>query len=410
MRTSQWVWVWVLASAAPAAGQQVKADSMRSARNAVLAPKSRLPRRIIAPLPVQQQQGPINPRLLPDISAVGDLIGDLSPDSSTQEDGERFLVREVELAFQAAVDPYFRGDIFLGVSPSEGIDVEQAFITTTALPAAIEVRLGKYLMPVGKINTTHRHDLHTIEYPWIIQRFFGPEGLKGTGFYVSRIFGVFGFYQELIGTAIDVFGEPLEDVGEVLENPNNDLSDIGFSARLRNYWDLSESSNLELSGSAITGKRTQPAFLLLEPIGVNARQTVFGADLTYRWRPLEQGLYKSFILQAEFMRQLNESDPELPDPDVIFEGPTGDFSGAYVFARYQIKRRGYLGARFDWLEDPDTDGETFIAGSGYFEFFPSEFSKLMIAYERLMPETGDATNRFLLQATFALGPHKPHPF
>jgi hypothetical protein len=27
-----------------------------------------------------------------------------------------------------------------------------------------------------------------------------------------------------------------------------------------------------------------------------------------------------------------------------------------------------------------------------------------------MPAAGDAVNRILLQATFALGPHKPHPF
>ena len=36
---------------------------------------------------------------------------------------------------------------------------------------------------------------------------------------------------------------------------------------------------------------------------VNARQTVIGADFTYRWRPLQQGLYKSFILQAEVLRE-----------------------------------------------------------------------------------------------------------
>ena len=81
-------------------------------------------------------RGAINPRLLPDISVVGDLIGDFSPKGSTQEGGERLLVREVELAFQAAVDPYFRGDVFIGFSDEEGAAVEQAFITTTAPPVA----------------------------------------------------------------------------------------------------------------------------------------------------------------------------------------------------------------------------------------------------------------------------------
>src|SRR4051812_48482941 len=41
--------------------------------------------------------GPTNPRMLPDFSAVGDLLGDLSPRGSTQEDRTRLGVREVEI-------------------------------------------------------------------------------------------------------------------------------------------------------------------------------------------------------------------------------------------------------------------------------------------------------------------------
>ena len=116
------------------------------------------------PGPTGGAGGPINPRLLPDISAVGDLVGDFTPTGTTQPDSARFSVREVEIAIQAVVDPYFRGDFFLGVSDLEKISIEQAFLTTTSLPD-LEIRLGRYLMPFGKENTTHRHDLHTIEYP-----------------------------------------------------------------------------------------------------------------------------------------------------------------------------------------------------------------------------------------------------
>ena len=93
-----------------------------------------------------------------------------------------------------------------------------------------------------------------------------------------------------------------------------------------------------------------------------------------------------------------------------YAGPTRDFTGAYVFARYQISRRAFVGARYDYLQDPETDGRTLNAGSGYLELFPSEFSKLVAGYEAVSPSGGTVTNRLLLQATFALGPHKPHPF
>ncbi len=91
-------------------------------------------------------------------------------------------------------------------------------------------------------------------------------------------------------------------------------------------------------------------------------------------------------------------------------------SGAYVFARWQLTRRLYIIGRYDWVEDAFADTATLHAGSGYLEWFPSEFSKLMVGYERLKPGTAallptlSATNRFLVQASFALGPHKPHPF
>jgi hypothetical protein len=374
--------------------------------------------------PMGPQGGPTNPRLLPDISAVGDIVFDFSPDGSTQEDGARLNVREVEVVLQAVVDPYFRGDIFLGVSDAEGIAIEEAILTTTSLPHQLEVRLGRFRMPFGKVNTTHRHDLKTIEYPFVIQSFFSPEGLKGTGLQGSRVFSPFGFYQEIIVTAVDRLSERPEGLISA-EAVNEDIDALGYSARLRNYADISEAANLEFSFSAVTGKREQPldeTYALGLPNGINAanaRQSVLGADLTYRWRPLQQGLYKSFILQSEVMRQLNQRDPRIPgltgcvacvDASLGYAGPTRDYTGAYVFARYQTSRRTFVGARYDYLQDPENDGRTLNAGSVYLTLFPSEFSKLVAGYEAVSPSGGTVTNRLLFQATFALGPHKPHPF
>jgi len=368
-------------------------------------------------------QGASNPRLLPDISVVGDFVADLSPEGSTQEDGSRLGVREVELAFQAAVDPYFRGDVFIGFNDAEGVGVEQAYLTTSSLPFGLEMKMGRFLMPVGKQNMTHRHDLHTVEYPYIIKRFLGEEGLKGTGLALSKIFAPFGFYQELQMTAVDRFGERPEDL-ETDEPVNKSLGGLTFSTRLRNYWDLSQSANFELAGFAITGNREE-AFAE-EPVdGINAipvRRTVSGVDLTFRWRPLDRALYRSFILQAEFMNEHRSSVARalrIPCTDACAPAPppalvsvsARTHSGAYLFSRYQITRRAFLGARFDYLKDPEFGGDRTKAASAYLQFFPSEFSKLMASFERFVPPAGNGRlNRILLQATFALGPHKPHPF
>lgn len=431
--------------AAPCAAQQrdtlkARADSIAKAREDSIALVRELERMrgdTARPAAMGPQLLPVNPRLLPDVSAIADFNGDLTSTGSTQEDATRFGMREVELAIGAAVDPFFRADFILGLSDAEGIAIEEAYGTALALPYQLQARIGRFHMPVGKQNTTHRAELHTIEYPWVIQRFLGPEAYKGTGVWLSKLLSPLGFYQELLVTAVDRFGEP---EGLVAETPaNKELSGLAYFARLRNYFDISEAANLELSASGGTAKREQ-AFDVVCPLGcsivtddasftfgeegtpnaVLARQSLAAVDLTFRWRPLQQGLYKSFILQVEAMRQLNHGRVKLPlcvtvpDPSaactLTYAGPDRDFTGAYAFARWQLTRRLHLGGRYDWLEDPELGGETLTAGSGYLEWFPSEFSKLVAAFERASPSGGPAQNRVLLQATFAVGPHRPHPF
>jgi hypothetical protein len=384
--------------------------------------------------PVGIQSGPTNPRLLPDFSAVGDFVGDFSPQGSTQADRSRFGVREVELAVQSVVDPYFRGDVFLGISDLEGIAVEQAFLTTTSLPNQLELKVGRFLMPFGKQNLTHRHDLHTIEYPYVIQKLLSDDGFKGTGLWGSRVFSPFGFYQEVQLTAVDRLSAPTQGL-TTAEPVNKSLGGLGFSARLRNYVDISEAANIELSFSALTGKRDQPLDNTYQVLVNNAtggataqdvnatlaRQSTFGADFTYRWRPLQQGLYRSFILQSEFMHQRNEKNPALPaavcDPagsapctQPTFAGPARSYNGAYAFARYQTSQRSFLGTRYDYVQNPENAGRTLHAGSVYLEWYPSEFSKLAAGYEAAKNGQDELLNRLLIQATFSLGPHKPHPF
>lgn len=367
--------------------------------------------------------GPTNPRLMPDISAVGDFVADASPKGSTLGDrSKRMDVREIEIAIQAAVDPYFRGDVFLGINDEEKISIEQAFLTTTSLPGQLELRIGRYLMPVGKINLTHRHDLHTIEYPWVAQRFLSDDGLKGTGLWAIRVFSPFGFYQELNLAVVDRFGERDEAL-RTAEPLNKKLSGLTYAARLRNYWDLNQSTNLEISGSALTGKKERAITDVSggdpsAPVNaVGARQTLVGGDVTLRWRPLQQGLYRSFILQGEVMRQINEKHPALPTPETEYFGPARDVTGAYAFARWQLQQRTFLGSRVDYVQSAlPVGGHALEAWSGYLEFFPSEFSKLTAGVERVFQgglESGlpeEKVTRVQLQATFALGPHKPHPF
>jgi hypothetical protein len=358
-----------------------------------------------APAPVRGGGQSLNP----DISVIGDFLADLSPDESTLEEGDRFAMREVELGLQAAVDPFFRADFFLGLH-GDVIELEEGYLTTLSLPHGLQARAGRFHLPFGKVNLTHRPELHTVEYPLVVQDFFGEEGFASTGVWASKILAPLGFYQELIavvgndlgedlagGHAHDDEGAPDADGEDGNEDGEDDaggrdlLEDLGdrlFLGHLKNYVDLSEAANLELGVSAATGT-ADPADADSE------RLTFYGVDAIYRWRPPAAGRYRSLIVQMEAAWR---------------DAEEGTDFGAFAFAQVQLGRRWYLGARLDRVDglrgEPEADGSGI---SGYLTLYPSEFSLFRVGVEH-REIAGDDVDRVLVQATVTLGPHRPHPF
>jgi hypothetical protein len=333
--------------------------------------------------------------LLPDISVVADLLTDLSPDGSTIGEGDRFQLREIELAFQGSVDPYFRYDAFFGVHPEE-FEIEEGYATTLALPADLQVKAGKFHLPFGKVNLTHRPELHTIDYPLYIQSYFGEEGLSSTGIWASWIGAPLGFFQELSLAATNGVEEHAHEEGE--EEPEeetaegkdlfDDLADRLWVAHFKNSIDLTPASNLEVGASWTSSATDDPQ---------RVRTTLWGLDAIWRWKPLAMAKYRSAIVQAEAAWR---DEP----------GPVEERFGAFVFGQYQLTRRIHVGGRYDVVEPAEVEAGTVHAGQAVLRYFPTEFSQLRLAYERQAPEDEDAIDRILFQLTFALGPHRPHAF
>lgn len=347
--------------------------------------------------------------LNPDLSLIAELLADLSPEESTLEEGDRFQLREIEIGIQGAVDPYFRYDAFLGLHGDE-IEIEEAYATTLALPAGLQARLGKFLLPFGKANLTHRPELQMFDYPLVVQEYFGDEGFSSTGVWGSTIGRPLGFYQELSliaanGAEAHGHGEEEEGRVDVLvpsqeeeeEDPEDgegkdlldDLADRLWVAHLRNSIDLTEAANLELGASWGTSAG--------EEDGERVRTNLYGVDVTWRWKPLARAKYRSAILQAEAAWRHEVA------------GELGTRLGAFVFGQWQLSRRWYVGGRLDRVELPEEDADL-RGGQLMVKWFPTEFSQLRLAYERRDADQEDAIDRLIFQTTFALGPHRPHAY
>src|SRR3989442_10482992 len=96
-----------------------------------------------------------------------------------------FTAQEVELAFSAIVDPYFKGEIYLTIPNLEGIEVEEAFATTTSLPWNLQVKGGTFRSAFGRQNGQHLHVQDFTRRPLVNAAFLGGDGLRGPGAQVS---------------------------------------------------------------------------------------------------------------------------------------------------------------------------------------------------------------------------------
>src|SRR5262249_16384291 len=61
-----------------------------------------------------------------------------------------FTAQEVELAFSAIVDPYFKGEVYLTIPNLDGLEVEEAFATTTSLPWNLQIKAGSFRGAFGR--------------------------------------------------------------------------------------------------------------------------------------------------------------------------------------------------------------------------------------------------------------------
>lgn len=147
--------------------------------------------------------------LNPDISAIGDFIGvaghnPVQPSPSLQ-------MHESEVGLQAILDPYARGDFFLSFG-EDGVNLEEGYITFTALPAGFVVKGGKMRSAFGKVNMMHNHVLPWVDRPLVTNNLVGGEdGIDDAGISIQRILpapkGIFleATGQLFRGDSADVF-------------------------------------------------------------------------------------------------------------------------------------------------------------------------------------------------------------
>jgi len=369
-----------------------------------------------------QQASPYTPKyfrgskwqnLMLDIGIIGDSLANVTwPERSIDEGragspftenefADRISLREIELGLQGVLDPYARADFFVTSEDGGNISVEEGYMTWLTLPWGLQAKTGIFRTSFGKMNKVHRPEINQIDYPEPIKNFLGTEGQKEPGISISKLIpNPWDIYSELTAEILTPSDEGVKGKDQI------------YLAHLRNYIDITDSSSLELGLSFQTRdiSDTNDATITQR----NFRQTMEGIDITFRWEPPGQKLYKSFIWQTEFFASQREAG-SFDEAGSTVDVKDMNSLGFYTFGEYQLTQRLFAGTRFDYSQFPMNDKDSEWSISPYLTFWQSEFSRLRLEYthsERnsvTMPvEEGD--NSLTLQATFTLGAHKPHPF
>ncbi|MGZ4822718.1 MAG: hypothetical protein ACXVZM_14025 [Terriglobales bacterium] len=334
-----------------------------------------------SPLPVYGGASAAAKALNPDISVIGDFIGSMGHNPLVQTPA--FQMHESEVGFQAIVDPYARGDFFISFG-EQGVNLEEGYITFTALPAGFVLRGGKMRAAFGKVNTLHNHVLPWIDRPLVTNSLAGGEdGINDAGLSLTRILpapkGLF-----------------LEATGQVLRGDSADVftsskrSDVSAVAHLRGYRDISESTNIDIGASYARGHND---------LGSQFLTQLYGVDATLRWKPLRRSIYHSFVGRSEFIWSQREQMPRLQRS-----------FGWYASGDYQFGRRWFGGARYDRSDRSHKDSLTDSGASLVLTYWPSEFSQIRGQYRLTRYAEHLDAHEFLMQLQFSLGAHGAHPF
>ncbi|HAK05843.1 MAG TPA: hypothetical protein DCO65_00995 [Spartobacteria bacterium] len=356
-------------------------------------------------------------------SSARDLDRVEAGDHDPQQRG--FNARNIELAFDGAVDPYFEGFaniVFKLDNDNEtGVEVEEAFLQTTSLPFNLQLKAGQFFAAFGRINPTHPHTWDFADAPLVHGRLLGPDGLRGVGAQISWIVPV-PWYSQVIFAVQNGRG----GTGYSFRNPGDNGVFFGRTTTDREARGLQDfvwiprwENSVDLSPTQVVLAGVSGAFGSNET-GANSRTQIYGGDFFYKWKSAHaEGGFPFVKWQTEAMYRRFEAGRGVDESFPVAE--TFHDWGMYSQLLWGFKKGWVAGIRGDYLHMQDSaftddpDRQTRSRASANLTWYPTEFSKIRLQYNHdfLEPNeflAGRDVDSLFLQFEFILGAHGAHKF
>lgn len=320
-----------------------------------------------------------------------------------------FYLRSAELDFRAPVDPYAEAIMILSVENDAGggfeIDAEEAYGLLKRLPLlesaplGVKVKIGKFRPALGMNNKIHMHDLPWTTRPLVISKYLGTEhgeffegGFSATG--VDLDF----FLPSIIPSTTIEMNLDIVQQGELGLSNSLSKKNPAFVGHLSLSQDWNNEHLLILG---VSGYRE----------GGDYYTRLYGADITYKWSPVEHRQSNSFVIGGEIHRgEFFPFDRVLNISSFVSKKA----SGWFVYSQYQFSYWTYVGVRYDWVEEPYylEDGIT-RSISSYVSYYTTEFLRFRLGYQNLTSQSSfypQDINSVQFEVNFVFGSHPTEPY
>ncbi|HEY6192070.1 MAG TPA: hypothetical protein VI215_07050 [Bacteroidota bacterium] len=352
-----------------------------------------------------------NPKMVTavNLAARSDNKDVLDPSPEHNVISNRPFLRTVEVELSSAVDPYASAFAVISLENEAGkefgIDAEEAYGLIKRLPLiesaplGLKMKIGKYRASMGVDNRIHIHDLPWTTRPLIVSRYLGTEhgeffesGFNPVGmdldFYLPNPFPATTLEMNLDVVRAGDIALSYANLPQSTLVPGG-LRQPAYIGHLNLSKDWENVHLLTLGASAYDEEGDYPA-------------RAYGADVTYKWAPSEERESHSIVAGGEAL-VVDHFDPLLQRIH-----PYGWFG----YLQYQTSYWLYLGARYDWIEDP-ADVSTVTRNIGiYASYYTTEFLRFRLGYEHRWSDAAadDNLNTLIFDLNLVFGSHPTEPY
>ncbi len=350
------------------------------------------------------------------------------PDVSSLQRGDHdpavrgFTIPNVELSLDGAVDPYFRGFASivykLGPTGETGVELEEAYFLTTSLPGNLQLRGGQFFTEFGRQNPQHPHAWSFVDQPLVLNRMFGPDGLRSQGARLSWLVPTSWYTEAMVsvlnstgGTTFSFRSDESAEIhgGEPVTRPVHRLQDLLIVPRLTTSVDLTPTQTLLVGVSAAFGPNNS---------GPDARTLIYGADLYWKWKSATASAGFPFVSwQAEALFRRYDATQRVSATDSTVTLPEERLTdrGMYAQLLWGIKPRVVAGLRGDFVSGKTGAFASELRADRYrlspnVTWYPTEFSKVRLQYNYDDRKGFGIDHSLWLQFEFILGAHAAHKF